>query len=137
VTSDARCLALGLLGSLSVPVSLAKISLSCAALLLLAAAGLSSGCTSRTVPLPPPSVQALSAPDEDGIVTVSGLCHERAAVAVINDATLTGVIVTSEENGCDSSCPFEARLAAESGDSLRVWQFFETKRSLDVVVPTR
>jgi hypothetical protein len=53
----------------------------------------------------------------------------------MNDSTLTGVIVTSEEQGCDRACPFEAELPAEPGDVIRVWQFYETKSSLQVVVP--
>jgi hypothetical protein len=53
----------------------------------------------------------------------------------MNDSTLTGVIVISEDQGCDRSCPFEAELEAEPGDVIRVWQFYETPSSLQVVVP--
>lgn len=96
-----------------------------------------AGCTSRTVPLPPPIVQELSLPDADGMVTVKGLCHEAASVGVMNEATQEGTIVTSPETGCDSSCRFEARVSARAGDALRVWQFFETESSREVIVPTR
>jgi len=89
--------------------------------------GLLGGCTTRTVPLPPPIVQSLSAPDEDGMVRVRGLANEGASVGVLNETTQEGTVVTSPETGCDSSCPFEAFIRAEVGDPIRVWQFFETE----------
>ena len=94
-------------------------------------------CTSRTVPLPPPIVQSLSAPGADGMVRVRGLCHEGASVGVMNEATFEGVVTSSPERGCDSSCPWEARIRAEADDPIRVWQFFETESSLEVFVPGR
>ena len=75
-------------------------------------------------------------PDASGHVTVTGLSQEGASVGVLNDATMTGVIVTTPEQGCDRSCPFEAQVAAEPGDSIRVWQFFETGDSNELIVPT-
>jgi hypothetical protein len=104
-----------------------RISLCCGALALAA-------CTTRTVPLPPPIVQELSLPDEDGIVTVKGLCHEGATVGVLNEASQEGTITSSPQTGCDSSCAWEARIAAERGDALRVWQFFETESGIEVFV---
>ena len=94
-------------------------------------------CTTRTVPLPPPIVEQLSLPDPDGMITVKGLCHEGASVGVMNEATQVGTITTSPETGCDSSCRWEARLAAEPDDAIRVWQFFETESSIEVTVPPR
>jgi hypothetical protein len=96
-----------------------------------------SSCTARTLPLPPPIVQSLSAPDPQGMVHVSGLCHEGASVGVMNEATSEGVVTASPEVGCDSSCPWEARIRADEDDPIRVWQFFETESSLQVVVPGR
>lgn len=96
-----------------------------------------SACTARTVPLPPPIVQSLSAPDADGMVRVRGLCHEGASVGVLNEATLQGVVTASDEMRCESSCPWEARIRADADDPIRVWQFFETESSLQVVVPGR
>ena len=104
-------------------------------ILLVATVAAMWGCTSRTLPLPPPEVSQVSPPDAEGYVTVQGRALEGAAVGVLNDTTLSGTIVTSEEVGCGSSCPFEARLLAESGDPLRIWQFFETETSIDHVVP--
>jgi len=98
---------------------------------------LASACTTRTVPLPPPVVQSLSAPDADGMVRVRGLCHEGASVAVLNEASLEGAITSSPDTHCDSSCAWEARIRADEDDPLRVWQFFETESSLQVVVPGR
>lgn len=96
-----------------------------------------SACTTRTVPLPPPIVEQLSLPDQDGMVTVKGLCHEGASVGVMNESTQVGTITTSPEVGCDSSCPWEARIAADRNDAIRVWQFFETESSIEVTVPPR
>ena len=106
---------------------------------LLTLAALSTGltaCTSRTLPLPPPDVDPIAAaPGTDGTVTITGLAQEGASVGVINDATLTGVIVTTPETGCAHSCPFEAQVVAEPGDSIRVWQFFETGNATEAFVP--
>ena len=99
------------------------------------AAGLIA-CTSRTLPLPPPEVRQVSLPDQDGYVTVQGTAKQGASVGVLNDATQEGTIVTTAETNCGSACEFEARLQAESGDSLRAWQFFETESGTDLVVPS-
>ncbi len=105
-------------------------------LLLALAASPLTACTSRTLPLPPPAVDPIDAPPgPEGLVTVTGLSQEGASVGVINNGTLEGVIVTTQEVGCDRSCPFEAQVAAEPGDRIRVWQFFETGDSTDVDVP--
>jgi len=97
---------------------------------------LMASCASRTLPLPPPTVEALSVPDPDtGLVRVRGLAQEGASVGVINDVTLVGTIVTSDEMGCNRSCPFEAFVLADRGDPLRIWQFFETEGSLELTVP--
>lgn len=103
--------------------------------LLVLTVGALFACTSRTLPLPPPEVSQVSPPDADGYVTVEGRAREGASVAVLNDATLEGTIVTSQEVGCSSSCAFQARLLADSGDPLRVWQFFETDTAIESVVP--
>jgi hypothetical protein len=94
-------------------------------------------CTSRTLPLPPPEVKSVTTPDSDGLVTVSGYALEGASVGVMNDETQEGVITASEESECDNTCPWEARLHAQVGDRLRVWQFFETDGAKDIVVPKK
>lgn len=103
-------------------------------LLVLCALAVGS-CTSRTLPLPPPVVNRVSAPDADGFVTVRGYALESASIGVVNDRTLDGVITTSSQEGCESACAWQARIAAQAGDTLRVWQFFETEGSTDVAVP--
>ena len=103
-----------------------------AALLILAAAS----CTSRTLPLPPPEVKSVTAPDADGWVTVSGYALEGASVGVMNERTQEGTITATMGDGCDT-CEWEARIRAEIGDSLRVWQFFETDGAKDITVPKR
>ena len=94
-----------------------------------------AGCTSRTLPLPPPEVTQVSPPDPSGFVTVQGRAREGASVGVVNDMTATGAIVASTEQDCGSACPFEARVQADSGDQIRVWQFYETEGSIEVQVP--
>jgi len=96
-----------------------------------------ASCTSRTLPLPPPEVKSVTAPDSDGIVTVLGYALEGASVGVMNDNTQVGVITASEEKDCDNTCPWEARIRAEVGDPLRVWQFFETDGAKDITVPKK
>jgi hypothetical protein len=105
--------------------------------LLLLAVLAASACTTRTVPLPPPVIVSLSAPDEDGMVLVEGLCHEGASVGVLNENTQQGVVTSSPEVGCDSSCPWEVRIRADIDDELRIWQFFETESGLQQTVPVR
>lgn len=93
-----------------------------------------AGCVSRTTPLPPPEVKTVSKPS-DGDVTVLGFALEGASVAVVNERTLEGTITTPDQKGCSSICEFHAVLQGEAGDSLRVWQFFETESSINASVP--
>ena len=105
---------------------------------LLALGLLAQGCASRTLPLPPPNIDLpLAAPNTQGLVVVRGTAQEGAAVGVMNDSTLSGVIVTSGQTGCDRSCPFEARISAKPGDGIRVWQFFETAIPTQIEVPSQ
>lgn len=97
--------------------------------------GAGAGCTSRTLPLPPPVVDQVVAPNQQGLVLVSGHAQEGASVGVLNDSTMTGVIVTSTAQDCHRTCPWEAMVPAKSGDQLRIWQFFETSSSEERVVP--
>lgn len=106
-------------------------------LMFTAACASAASCVSRTTPLPPPEVSSVTKPDEGGLVTVSGLALEGASVGVVNERTLAGTITTSPSEGCRSVCEFSAKLAAESGDTLRVWQFFETESAQQVPVPSR
>ena len=94
-----------------------------------------AGCVSRTLPLPPPEVSSVSVPYANGSVAVSGFALEGASIGVVNDRTLQGTIVTSPSEHCDNTCPFEARLPARPGDTLRVWQFFETESAMEASVP--
>ncbi|MFI5306551.1 MAG: hypothetical protein ACHQ53_04310 [Polyangiales bacterium] len=93
------------------------------------------GCTARTLPLPPPELDPLVAPNAQGLVRVAGTAQEGAAVGVLNEATNQGLIVTSTQNGCDRTCKFEALVAAHPGDSIRVWQFYSTPAAANLVVP--
>jgi hypothetical protein len=93
------------------------------------------GCTARTLPLPPPELDPLVAPNAQGLVRVAGTAQEGAAIGVLNEATNQGVIVTPSQSGCDRTCKFEALVAAHPGDSIRVWQFYETPASFSLKVP--
>ena len=102
---------------------------------LLAAIGVGA-CTSRTVPLPPPGIESVSAVSE-GLTVVRGVCEEGASVGVLNERSERGVLLSSDETGCGNSCPFEAELAAEPGDQLRVWQFRGTTNPAYPTVPEK
>ena len=94
-----------------------------------------AGCTSRTVPLPPPTVEQISSPSAEGYVTVIGVALEEAHVGVLNEDTDTGVIVFPDGDECDRTCPFEAELPASEGDTLRIWQFTGTGNAIWGSVP--
>jgi hypothetical protein len=94
-----------------------------------------AACVSRTTPLPPPEVRTVSRPSDAGDVTVLGFALEGASVAVVNERTLEGTITTPDQKECSSICEFHAVLHADGGDSLRVWQFFETEGSINTSVP--
>ncbi|HEX7477918.1 MAG TPA: hypothetical protein VF331_08930 [Polyangiales bacterium] len=95
---------------------------------------LAGACTSRTLPLPPPEVSLVTSPS-GGNVTVSGYALESASVGLVNDRTQAGAIVSTGSR-CNPVCPFKAVVAAEPGDTLRVWQFFETEGAKEVQVPS-
>jgi hypothetical protein len=106
-----------------------------ALLAVVALAGALVGCTSRTLPLPPPDVDPIAGPDAAGLIQVTGTAQEGAAIGVFNESAGHGVIVTSSDDDCDQVCEFEAELPAEPGDALRIWQFFETRSAAEQVVP--
>jgi hypothetical protein len=93
------------------------------------------GCTSRTLPLPPPDVDPLVAPDSQGLVMVKGTAHAGASVGVLNGRTMKGTIGAADDTNCDSACPFALQIEAKSGDPIRVWQFYTTESSRDLQVP--
>lgn len=90
------------------------------AALLAALVALGAACssgTSPTLPIPPPSALT-SAPDEDGVVTITGNgAIEGALVSAYNERTERGVIETADDTGA-----FVLRLEAQTGDSILVWQ---------------
>ena len=70
------------------------------------------GCTSRTLPLPPPTVEELGAPDADGLVLVRGLALEGASVGVLNAAS-NPLVAEPEVRGIEAlrfESPAEASL---------------------------
>ena len=82
-----------------------------------AASLLGPGCAAPTLPLPPPSIAALEAPDAEGFVTVRGSARAGAYMFVLNEDTEEGVIGTAEDTGA-----FALRIAASTGETLTVWQ---------------
>jgi hypothetical protein len=79
--------------------------------------GLAGGCAAPTIPLPPPSVDALTVP-VDGVVLVTGEARVDTFVAVFNVRLEEGVIVRSDADGA-----FAAEIRAASGDTIRAFQF--------------
>ena len=88
--------------------------------LLLAALGLlpfAGGCSTPTLPLPPPAALTATPPDADGLVTVEGEVIENAYVFCFNEITERGVIGRADEMG-----RFSLQVEASPGDQLSVWQ---------------
>jgi hypothetical protein len=82
-----------------------------------ASGGVLVGCTAPTIPLPPPAALVVEGPDASGFVVVRGTVLARAYVGVLNTRLERGVLVRADASG-----RFEARLEAEAGDILQVWQ---------------
>jgi hypothetical protein len=77
----------------------------------------SASCnTTPTLPLPPP-VASASSPDEQGFALIEGEAHALAYVSVLNERTEAGVITRADDEG-----RFRARIAAQIGDLLTIWQ---------------
>lgn len=89
-----------------------------AALALVVCLGLfSASCnTTPTLPLPPPIASA-ETPDEQGFALVQGEAHALSYVSILNERTDAGVITRADQEG-----KFKARIAAEVGDLLTIWQ---------------
>lgn len=85
------------------------------------------GCAAPTLPLPPPQLEALSAPDASGMVEVRGAVLADALVLCFNERSEVGVIVRAESDG-----RFTLRIAAESDDDLSVWQQIGTDQGPQV-----
>lgn len=100
---------------------------------LLASVLLVAGCTSRTLPLPPPVVDR-AVPTDSGTIAVSGFALSGATVGVFNEDMEKGVVVVPGGMDCDNRCPFEAEVPGVAGDTLRVWQFFATSNSTFLTV---
>ena len=74
------------------------------------------GCTGPTVPIPPPAAITVSAPDADGLVSISGTAQPLAIVSALNQRTELGVLVVADEEGA-----FGLAIAAEAGDDISLW----------------
>lgn len=88
-----------------------------ATLLLMIGGGHAPGCAAPGLPLPPPEVEPLSAPDATGMVTVEGQATEDAMVFTYNEDLENGVITSADGTGA-----FLARVEGQSGDTITVWQ---------------
>ncbi len=100
-------------------------------LVLVVALGCLASCAAPTLPLPPPNAIS-TAPDADGIVTISGDALEGSYVSALNERTDRGVIGVADDMG-----HFELQLGAEPGDTIDVWQHVDADRgpSVFVMVP--
>ena len=79
-------------------------------------------CNSPTLPLPPPTQSAIEAHLDTAVAeaTVTGrsrAVEPDALVACYNNRTGTGVVVQANADGA-----FSARLEAQDGDTIEVWQ---------------
>ncbi len=90
-----------------------------------------ASCATPTLPLPPPMVSAISAP-ENGLVRVEGQGLPDAWIMCVNNDTEEGIIGRSDASG-----EFAFEIRAESGHYLTVWQRVATDigPGLDLVVP--
>jgi hypothetical protein len=80
--------------------------------------GLVAGCTSTgpTVPLPPPA--ALTEPDVDGVVTLTGTgATPEAIVFAFDEDSEAGVIGKADLAGA-----YVLRIVAQTGDTISYWQ---------------
>jgi hypothetical protein len=99
-----------------------------------------SGCNTPTLPIPPPIIEALAAPDADGFVTIAvdaDQVRDLPSVAylmVFNTATQHGVLDARLVSG-----GFEVRIEASAGDALHAYWLsngFEAGLpSRDLIVP--
>ncbi|HJL19886.1 MAG TPA: hypothetical protein RMH99_29755 [Sandaracinaceae bacterium LLY-WYZ-13_1] len=89
-----------------------------AALVTLALALSAIACAAPVLPLPPPTA-LVEEPDADGVVTVMGEARPGAFVACLNENTEAGVLVRADVD----TGAYVARLPAETGHAIRVWQF--------------
>jgi hypothetical protein len=81
------------------------------------ALAISPACNSApTLPLPPP-VATVGTPDMQGYALVSGEVNPLSYVFVFNEESEGGVITRADEEGL-----FEARILAEPGDVITIWQ---------------
>jgi hypothetical protein len=104
---------------------LAAIAAALLAAVCLAPVVLVVGCdsTAPTLPIPPPA--ALTAPDADGIVTLSGTGAEpEAIIFAFDEDTEAGVIGKADPGGA-----YVLRLAAQSGHTISYWQRVGTQDS--------
>ncbi|MEZ4251434.1 MAG: hypothetical protein R3B99_24750 [Polyangiales bacterium] len=99
---------------------------------LLGLLGACSSGASPTLPIPPPAALT-SAPDEMGVVTITGNgAIEGALVSAYNERTGRGVIETADDRG-----EFVLRIEGQTGDSILVWQRVGTQSGqiLSLAVP--
>lgn len=88
-------------------------------------------CEGPTLPIPPPA--ALTAPDSDGFVTLTGDAPPAALVAAFNENQEQGVLGVADDDG-----RYVLRLRADSGDAVSYFYFLaDGSRSGigDLVVP--
>lgn len=93
--------------------------------LALAAAltALSAGCTSPTLPLPPPSLSALTL--DNGQVTVEGTAEVGSLVFVLNRDEGGGVITSADA----PEGHFAATIPGQEGDIIVVWSQLDDEKS--------
>ncbi|GEM_PF-465565 len=95
---------------------------------------LAGGCLSPTLPLPPPSSPYVTAPNDNGLIELTGRVPSRSPVYVHNTRTDDVVGQFTEQDG-----RYQLTIAARRGDFLTLWYSEGTRNSglTDIVVPER
>lgn len=96
-------------------------------LLLLVAGGVTAGCLSPTLPLPPPSRPTVEGPDQDGMVTLEG---DVPGSAVYAANPRTGEI--AGQFTPDGHYLFQ--IGAELNDELVFWYSEGTQNSPSIII---
>lgn len=81
-----------------------------------AAVAVALGCTSPTIPLPPPAAPTETAGAEPGTYVLSGKGAIPGAYVIVLDGT-AGVLTTVASDGT-----WTVTITAQKGDVLQIWQ---------------
>ena len=81
-----------------------------------AALAVALGCTSPTIPLPPPSAPSYEPGSQPGTYVLTGKGYVPGAFVIILDGS-SGVVATVASDGT-----WTATITANQGDTLQIWE---------------